>query len=229
MKQRCVPGQVAAQAQGAFRSSWTKSPMSATTRASPGWARPPSPTKAACTSMPSTAWSRSYEHIDPEAVGNHPPRAGQRHVRPQNILMKAAGTGLQARAPMRPETRSDHSPKSNSSKHEGYEYEAAEGFAGLAHPQNPEAHGTALHGRRLPRLHAPRHAPLPSARPRVKVRVDGETEHTVAEGDGPVNALDGAARRPGEVLSRSSRTCSLTDYKVRILDSVAGTGARPAC
>ena len=41
----------------------------------------------------------------------------------------------------------------------------------------------------------------------VKVRVGGEAGHTVAEGDGPVNALDKALRAgAGQVLSRSSRT-----------------------
>ena len=38
----------------------------------------------------------------------------------------------------------------------------------------------------------------------VKVRVGDEHAHTVAEGDGPVNALDGALRRAGEVYPESS-------------------------
>ena len=53
-----------------------------------------------------------------------------------------------------------------------------------------------------------------------------EVHHTVAEGDGPVNALDTALRA---ALARSFpkiRQVKLTDYKVRILDGVAGTGAK---
>ena len=60
----------------------------------------------------------------------------------------------------------------------------------------------------------------------VKVRVGDEVHHTVAEGDGPVNALDTALRA---ALARSFpkiRQVKLTDYKVRILDGVAGTGAK---
>ena len=55
----------------------------------------------------------------------------------------------------------------------------------------------------------------------------GETiHHTVADGDGPVKALDSALRA---ALARSFpriRKVSLTDYKVRILDGIAGTGAK---
>ena len=47
----------------------------------------------------------------------------------------------------------------------------------------------------------------------------------MAEGDGPVNALDGAARGAGQVLS-ALKNVQLTDYKVRILESSTGTGAR---
>ena len=60
----------------------------------------------------------------------------------------------------------------------------------------------------------------------VKVRVGSTVHHTVAEGDGPVNALDGALRA---ALIRSVPQLSkvmLTDYKVRILNAGAGTAAK---
>jgi 2-isopropylmalate synthase len=60
----------------------------------------------------------------------------------------------------------------------------------------------------------------------VKVRVGDRVHHTVAEGDGPVNALDGALR---SALARSFpklERIRLIDYKVRILDGVAGTAAK---
>jgi len=60
----------------------------------------------------------------------------------------------------------------------------------------------------------------------VKVLVDGETEHTIAEGDGPVNALDQALRRALSRFYPEVKKVQLSDYKVRILDSTAGTGAR---
>jgi 2-isopropylmalate synthase len=59
----------------------------------------------------------------------------------------------------------------------------------------------------------------------VKVRVGDQVAHTVAEGDGPVNALDSALRAALIQFFPEVRKVQLTDYKVRILDSVAGTAA----
>ena len=60
----------------------------------------------------------------------------------------------------------------------------------------------------------------------VKVRVGSESEHRVAEGDGPVNALDAALRSALVRHYRQLEHVHLTDYKVRIIDSSAGTAAR---
>ena len=60
----------------------------------------------------------------------------------------------------------------------------------------------------------------------VKVLVDGQAEHTIAEGDGPINALDQALRAALATFYPQLKKIHLTDYKVRILDSTAGTGAR---
>ena len=50
--------------------------------------------------------------------------------------------------------------------------------------------------------------------------------HTVAEGDGPVNALDGALRKALVRLYPRLATMKLIDYKVRIIDSANGTAAK---
>ena len=60
----------------------------------------------------------------------------------------------------------------------------------------------------------------------VKLRVGGAVAHTVAEGDGPVNALDGALRMALVRFYPRLRAVRLTDYKVRILDSSGGTAAK---
>ena len=60
----------------------------------------------------------------------------------------------------------------------------------------------------------------------VKVRVGNERAHTVADGDGPVNALDGALRAALVKFYPHLETVRLTDYKVRIVDSSVGTAAR---
>ncbi|MBA4064564.1 MAG: citramalate synthase [Isosphaera sp.] len=60
----------------------------------------------------------------------------------------------------------------------------------------------------------------------VKVQVDGKAEHTVSDGDGPVNALDGALRKA--LLPHFPRLAEmqLVDYKVRVVNARAGTAAR---
>mgnify|MGYP000715320805 CR=1 FL=1 len=59
----------------------------------------------------------------------------------------------------------------------------------------------------------------------VKIQVGGETKLTVAEGNGPVNALDDAVRQALLPAYPGLEAVHLTDYKVRILDGDAGTAA----
>jgi 2-isopropylmalate synthase len=59
----------------------------------------------------------------------------------------------------------------------------------------------------------------------VKVSVDGEVLHTAAEGNGPVNALDAALRKALIPVYPALRQFQLMDYKVRILDGNSGTAA----
>ena len=60
----------------------------------------------------------------------------------------------------------------------------------------------------------------------VKVKVGEELSHTVAEGDGPINALDSALREALVKFYPQLKKVTLTDYKVRILDTETGTGAK---
>jgi 2-isopropylmalate synthase len=60
----------------------------------------------------------------------------------------------------------------------------------------------------------------------VKVEVDGETLHTAADGNGPVNALDTALRKALRAFYPGLDIVHLVDYKVRILDGDAATAAR---
>ncbi len=59
----------------------------------------------------------------------------------------------------------------------------------------------------------------------VKIEIDGEIIHTVSEGDGPVNALDRALRKAIVEKYPEVANFKLDDFKVRILDSKAATGA----
>lgn len=60
----------------------------------------------------------------------------------------------------------------------------------------------------------------------VKIQINEETIHTVSEGDGPVNALDMALRKALKENYPIIDNFKLADFKVRILDSKAGTGAK---
>ena len=60
----------------------------------------------------------------------------------------------------------------------------------------------------------------------VKLRIADNVRHEVAEGDGPVNALDAALRKALNGKFPSLRAMHLVDYKVRVVNSEAGTAAR---
>jgi 2-isopropylmalate synthase len=60
----------------------------------------------------------------------------------------------------------------------------------------------------------------------IKLRVNGIKEHTAAEGDGPINALDNALRKALKDFYPTLAKMHLSDFKVRVLDEKAGTAAR---
>lgn len=60
----------------------------------------------------------------------------------------------------------------------------------------------------------------------LKVKVDGEIEHTVADGNGPVNALNNAIKKALVRFFPELEQIKLTDYKVRVLNEQDGTSAK---
>jgi len=60
----------------------------------------------------------------------------------------------------------------------------------------------------------------------LKLKAGEATAHTVAEGDGPVNALDNALRKALNKVYPRLKEMVLTDYKVRVLNGAAGTAAK---
>ena len=60
----------------------------------------------------------------------------------------------------------------------------------------------------------------------LKVKVDDEIEHTAADGNGPVNALDGAMRKALTRFFPVIEKIKLVDYKVRVLGDKDGTSAK---
>ena len=165
----------------------------------------------------------SYEHIDPAAVGN------TRHVLisdlagRSNIVMKARELGFDVDN-QTPQLR-DMLTRIKALEHEGYEFEAADGsLALLIHRALTGAKPTF----EVETYHVSMRGNVDDSvcEATVKVHVGSERTLTVAEGDGPVNALDQSLRRAlGPFYPQLDRV-RLTDYKVRIIDSTSGTAAR---
>jgi 2-isopropylmalate synthase len=167
--------------------------------------------------------ARSYEHIDPATVGNTRRVLISDLAGRSNIVVKAQELGFKLNNDT-PELK-DILSRIKMLEHEGYEFEAAEGSLALLirkilkhqdPPFNIEGYHVSV---RRDRAHS-------ICQASVKVKVDGVTEHTIAEGDGPVNALDEALRTALTKFYPKLKKVQLSDYKVRILDSTSGTGAR---
>ena len=163
----------------------------------------------------------AYEHIEPESVGNE-----------RRVLVSE----LSGRSNLMAMTRRHKIP--NDSKlmetilsqvvaleHAGYQFEAADGsfdllvrkclgtfrphFERLSYHVNVETNAQGEI-----RTEAT-----------VKIRIGDEVRHEVAEGDGPVNALDAAMRKALNGRFPALRKLHLVDYKVRVINSEAATAA----
>jgi 2-isopropylmalate synthase len=167
--------------------------------------------------------SHSYEHIDPAAVGNHRRVLVSDMSGRTNILLKAQELGFKLTTET-PELK-DITAQIKQLENEGYEFEAAEGSLALLIKR-------LLQHRKLPfkvigyHVSIRQDGGLSICQAVVKVQVGDEVEHTVAEGDGPVNALDGALRTALMRFFPKLKKVRLTDYKVRIVDSATGTAAK---
>jgi 2-isopropylmalate synthase len=164
----------------------------------------------------------SYEHINPELVGNARRILVSELSGQSTILTKTMKYQLAHNRPLMQKILARVQELEN----EGYEFEAAEAsfdllvkkaaglyrpkFERLAYRVNIEAGAEGM----------------PVTEATVKVLVGGEPMHTVSEGDGPVNALDGALRKA--LLEAYPRLAEmhLVDYKVRVVNARAETAAR---
>ncbi len=141
-----------------------------------------------------------------------------------NILMKAKELGFKLAADA-PESR-EITAKVKELEGAGYEYEAAEASLALLIrgilDHNPELLFT------VESYHVSmrRDKKESICEATVKVRVGKMVHHTVAEGDGPVNALDGALRSALVKSFPQLKRVTLTDYKVRIINGTTGTAAK---
>jgi 2-isopropylmalate synthase len=166
----------------------------------------------------------SYEHINPELVGNARNVLISDLAGRSNIVMKANELGYKLTNDT-PELKPilDHI---KDLENQGYEFEAAS--ASLSLLIRATLHKNFVPRFKLETYHVSmRRDQMESiCEATVRVRVGKETAHTVAEGDGPVNALDRALRQALVRFFPKLKAIELTDYKVRIINGATGTAAK---
>jgi 2-isopropylmalate synthase len=167
---------------------------------------------------------KSYEHIDPTLVGNK-----------RRILVSELGgkTGVLIRAKDLELDLSKGDPKTKkilkllqSLEHQGYHFEAAEASFELLMKKALKKYKKffELEGFRV--VVEKTSDKKITSEAIIKIKVKGAKEHTAAEGDGPVNALDNALRKALKDFYPTLSKMHLSDFKVRVLDEKAGTAAR---
>ncbi|GIW14203.1 MAG: citramalate synthase [Tepidiforma sp.] len=171
---------------------------------------------------------RAYQHVDPALVGNRSRVLVSELSGQRNLLMKLKEVGLDF---LSQDEIKQLLELVKEREAQGYQYEGAEAsFEMLVRRSLPgyrapfELEDFVIVERRRVRKGDGANEMLAEAM--VKLNINGETVHTAHEGNGPVNALDGAVRKALNPLFPQLERVKLVDYKVRILDSQSATGAR---
>ena len=163
----------------------------------------------------------TFEHLDPARVGN------EREILASELSGKATirSQAEQAGLSLDDEAAARAVERLKEREHGGYHYEAAQASfelllrheAGVFQPLfELESFRVTTEKREGGRV---------ETEATIKVLVDGERFVEVAEGNGPVNALDKALRAAIGARYPHLADIELTNYKVRILDEAHGTGA----
>ena len=166
--------------------------------------------------------AHSYEHIDPTLVGNERRVLVSELSGKSNIAEKLGEHALEGN----PALLAKVLDRVQDLENEGYQFEAAEASFVLLVEK--------LAGRYQPRFERLGYQVSVAGRAdgeavteaTVKLKVKDRTEHTVSEGDGPVNALDGALRKALSIHFPRLAEMRLVDYKVRVINGRDGTAAR---
>jgi 2-isopropylmalate synthase len=169
--------------------------------------------------------SASYEHTDPASVGNKRRILISELSGKASVAMKAAELNLDFNKDSAAVDKILALVKQKENK--GFQYEGAEGsFVLLVE----EALGKRpsffeLQGFRVTVEKDSKGENMVSEAT-LKVKVGDKIKHTVAEGDGPVDALDKALRRALDTFYPKLKEMSLMDFKVRVINAQAGTAAK---
>ena len=160
---------------------------------------------------------RTYEHVTPEQVGNERRFLVSDQVGRKAIVFKTQllDLGLDKDSPQAQAIMA----RVKEMEHAGYQFEGAEASfellvrksVGMYQPRFD------LEGFRVI-VQKERNGEI-RTEATIKLHVDGESEHTAAEGDGPVHALDNALRKALERFYPELKGIRLTDFKVRVVNA----------
>ena len=167
----------------------------------------------------------TYEHIRPERVGNVQRILVSDLAGRSNILSKARryGLDLTSKDPVVLEILS----QLKDLEKQGFQFEGAEGSFELLMNRamgRQKRYFQLLGFRVMSQKMAEDQPPMVEAT--IMVKVGGQVAHTASVGNGPVNALDNALRKALERFYPELKEMHLEDYKVRVLSSLEGTGAK---
>jgi 2-isopropylmalate synthase len=164
----------------------------------------------------------SYEHVDPQRVGN------ERRVLVSELSGRANLRALTGRhkIPQDPKLVDQLLAKVASMENAGYQFEAADASfdllvrkcAGTFRPHFETLHYDVTVDNKAG-------GESVTAEAIVKVRIDGKTHFEAAEGHGPVDALNAALRKALNGKFPNLNRLHLVDYKVRVINSEAATAA----
>jgi 2-isopropylmalate synthase len=168
--------------------------------------------------------SKSFEHVSPSVVGNERRMLVSELTGGSGVLLKAIELGLGRKESE--EGMRDILKALKELESKGYAYEAADASFRILIQKVLKKHKPffELEGFRVIVEKRGKDEPCLSEAT-VKVRVEDKVEQTVAEGDGPVNALDKALRKALMRFYPEIAKVFLTDFRVRILDPQEATAA----
>jgi 2-isopropylmalate synthase len=166
-------------------------------------------------------WPRAYEHVDPALVGNETRVVVSELSGRGNVLAKAEEHAVSLEAGG--ESAVLRELKEREAR--GFAFEAAEASVALLLRRRAPGYVPPFELVDYKVMVGQRTGEDAFAEASIKIRVGGEIVHTAAEGNGPVSALDAALRKALAAAYPPVRGIRLEDYKVRILDGVAGTSA----
>ncbi|HZG87245.1 citramalate synthase [Paenibacillus sp.] len=168
--------------------------------------------------------SKTYEHIQPELVGNRQRVLVSELAGQSNLVFKAQELNLDFNLENESTKRLIQTIKDL--EHKGYQFEGADASLELLIRKafDKEEHVFSIESFKLL---VEKIGDNPVASEAIlKVKVHGETVYTAAEGNGPVNALDNALRKALEGFYPDIRNIHLTDYKVRVINDRDATAAK---